>query len=284
MSVVERLNQIMTETVGHAVIDQHRYGFKGSTLPYCPVRDALTKCQESTGNTPNRVTTFDELIRMEIGTTVHAVYQKFLSLRGNIYGDWECSKCHKIFKMMLGPTYHCGRACDYQEIRLYDQNSGFKGAADALIPYGDGYVLIDFKTKAENRMEKVKVERHERAQVFAYKYVLMKPPYEINILGQAIVYISRDVPSNFKVLEIENDDLAEEEFERYVRLQSLSKEALVTGKINELPGLCRNQNDEMYCPYNLLCFGPNRAVNLNSEWERSGYARNTEKSANSRKI
>jgi len=275
-SAINYLNDVMQQTVSHVTAESHYYGFTGSALPYCPTRDALQKCFESVGQAPARNTSFMEQIRMDMGNAVHTTLQNTMGVTGQLFGDWYCRKCKQtIGWTKVGPIFHCGRAAQYQEMKVRDEDSGFVGKVDGLIPYNNGYILVDFKTKETHVLKNIQtIDHHYRAQIFAYKYLLTKPPFNLPITLQAVIYVSRENPSLFKVMMLENDDLAEDEFKRYVKQKLQSEAALEHGNISALPKLCNVPGEEPYCPFNLYCFGPNHDILLDDVWRKSSYGKN----------
>ena len=149
--------------------------------------------------------------------------------------------------------------------------SGFAGYIDGLIPDPDvpgGYIVADFKTKDKSKVGYSKYDfHHHRAQVLSYRCLLEKHPHSLNITGQAVIYIARDL-STFDVVEIPTDEYCKMEFEKYVRDEKKKRDALASGHIADIPALCSSAQDEPFCPYNHLCFGPNPDIRSRSEWEK----------------
>jgi hypothetical protein len=214
-----------------------------------------------------------EQMVLDVGSLVHRHVQKRMGPGGKLWGNWECLRCKKKVEQQVGPHTCCGDLMEYEEIRIKSAIHDFAGTVDALLYYPElsGFVLCDFKTKEKKKFSKIEVDKSYRSQVFAYKYVLVRPPYSFPIVGQCIVYIARDDVNVFEVFELENDDMADSEFEMYARRRKQMFETLKTGDVHKLPGLCSTPKDDPWCPYGMLCFGPSRDVNLKREWDRSTY-------------
>jgi hypothetical protein len=265
------LDDFMKQAVDYCYTEPQQYYFRGSSLPYCAVRDALHQCQSSIKAQPVRRTQLKQQYTMDIGTLVHKHIQRILGAQGRLFGKWECQVCGaKTTEPSVGPFACCGRPCDYVELRV-SHPSGFGGTVDALIPYKEGFILGDFKTKEKKKFPDIPFNKNYRSQVFAYKYVLSRPPYNYPILGQALIYIARDDISKFEIQEMENDDFADSEFEFYVKQKATVEPALQTGNMDALIGYCSTPSDDQYCPYSSICFSSGKSINLRKEWERSVY-------------
>lgn len=269
------LERILDQVTTSQTRREMKFGFWGSKLPYCPVKDAVYQCQKSINALPEDSMDFKNDAKRLIGITLHELFQKNLGIQGKLYGHWTCDRCKELVaQWTTGPVEHCGRPCNYKEIRIKDEETEFSGMVDAIIISDSGVILVDFKTKDRTKLTKYRkegIDPGDRSQLFAYKYMLTKPPYNFQFAGQAIVYIAREDPTKYVICEVENDDMSDLEFKRYVAQRQQSKEALKTGKISELKGFCTNIKDQPYCEYNSLCFGPARDANLNGEWEKSKF-------------
>lgn len=268
------LHQTITDTINHMFVEREKYSFRGSSLPYCPVRDCLVRCQTKTNTVPMRQTKFEWRLAADIGTTIHALLQKAMGERGTIFGQWKCPHCSTTYGFSVGPVrcnqQECSRPnCEYVELEVRDPDSGFSGHVDCLIPYEGGYILCDFKTIYRKKLSKLQLDHRHRCQVFAYKYLLQRSPYNLDIRGQAIVYFPREDVSMFEIIEMENDDLSEAEFVRYTKHKAAADSVMESGNLASLSGLCTTSTDQPFCPYNALCFGPDRTENLNGVWRRT---------------
>lgn len=160
---------------------------------------------------------------------------------------------------------------EYNELHLEDPITGFGGHADAVIPYGDGYFLLDFKTKNPKKLRGIKLVDEYRFQVAAYKYFLIRAPHNLKILGSAVAYFSREDRPSFQILEIPPDELADLEFDRFRRQRIATVTAAETGDVSQVHKLCGKSGDSPYCPFQHRCFGPEQnslPAYLKSEWDK----------------
>lgn len=265
----------MQSAVSYAYTEPQQYTFRGSSLPYCSVREAITLCKKSINQLPIRETPLKYQLDMDIGTIIHQHLQNILGIGGQIFGNWACRKCKWVSDTpQKGPVNHCGTFANYVELRVFHEGSGFSGSVDALISLADNkFLLVDFKTKNKRKLSgPVAFDKHHRSQIMAYKYLLKRPPHSLDIVSQAIVYIAREDISKFEVVDMPDDDgMSELEFEFYVQSRQRTHAALKLGSIDSLNGVCASIADNRYCPYNAICFGPNRSVILKTIWQKSKF-------------
>ena len=259
----------MDSIVNFSYEEPHVYTFRGSSLPYCGVREAITICRKQTNTLPTRRTPIKQQLDMDIGTLIHAHFQRILGAVGGIYGYWVCSKCNKEFELQTGPVVCCDRPAEYKELRVKDESSGFSGSVDGLIMNEDGsFIVIDFKTKARLPIPSKagEIDRNHRAQILAYKYLLTKPPYNFKISSIAIIYVLRSDITRFKIQEIPDDEFTELEFKHYVRSREKMHEVIKSGQMSALTKICSVPSDAKYCPYGSICFSPDSDTLLQKEW------------------
>lgn len=271
-SLTKVLSGLMDSIANFSYEEPHVYTFRGSSLPYCSVREALTLCRKQTNTLPIRKTSIKQQLDMDIGTLIHAHFQKILGALGSIYGSWTCAKCKKEFEMQTGPVICCGNLADYKEIRVKDDSSGFSGSVDGLIMNSDGsFIVIDFKTKARLPMgaKANELDRSHRAQILAYKYLLTQPPYNFLISSIAIIYVLRSDITKFRIQEVPDDEFTELEFKHYVKNRDKMRTALKCGDMASLTKICTAASDAKYCPYGSICFSSNSSRDIQNEWERS---------------
>jgi len=248
------------------------YSFRGSSLPYCSVRDVLTECRKVSETLPNREITLKNRFIMDQGSLIHELVQNILGSQGRIFGNWFCKTCRlTVATHRTGPVHcdKCKTQARYEEIRV-QHPSGFSGSVDALIPTGNGqFFLADLKTTDKSKFSKMEVPLSYKAQVNAYRYCLTHAPYNLPIVGCAIVYIARDDIFKYKVMPLSDEDMSDETFEGYVRSKQESETALVTGEVSKLRGSCKDRSDSPYCPYGALCFSPMRDKILDDEYAKA---------------
>lgn len=268
MSLVD-LQDILQNTTHFTERITEKYSFRGSSMPYCATRDALTACRKAANRLPESETKFEFQMAAKIGTAIHEMYQETLSKLGVLFGHWKCGQCGAFKKYKIGPTYCCNALCQYVEIHLKDPESSFSGHIDGILKTGTGFTLVDFKTKPKSKIADIEVSREYRSQLLSYKYIISNPPYSIPIDNQAIIYIARDYPKFFKIIEVESGDMEdiELEFNWYRRSEKRKEKALETGDLKNLPMICSSASDSPFCPYSPICFNPDREVILEGEWE-----------------
>lgn len=267
-----QLEDLLQQTTKQIFSEPAQYNFRGSSLPYCAIRDTLTRCLESVDRLPSRTVPLQNQLYMDFGTVIHHNFQRALGMQGVLFGHWVCSRCRNLRENLLGPQVCCKRPMDYKEIHVESHELDFRGSVDALIKLrnSESYLLVDFKSTDKKKIGKsIKLNHRHRLQVCGYHYLLVRPPYNFNISGQAIAYIGREDVTKIEVVPLETDEFADEEFLRYCKHRQLSKLAVKTGLVSDLPALCSKPSDDPYCPYTGYCFGPNRAENLNNVWKES---------------
>jgi hypothetical protein len=263
------LKELLIDATRSHFYEPQDYTFRGSSLPYCATRDALSQCLKKTNSLPTRDTPLTNQFLMDIGTAYHALIQKALGMKGLLFGNWVCDQCKKVTEMKLGPQVHCRKPMSYKELRVLDPEIGFSGSADGVLVLNGKNILIDFKTTDSRKLSKLgEVNFKHRLQVLAYKYYLSREPYNLKIEDSAIVYVSRENLEDLKVLLLPKDDLEEQEFLRFVSHKKQVPSALKEGTLLSLPMYCRNFNDDPYCPYTGYCFSPEKKDHFLRIWER----------------
>jgi hypothetical protein len=267
-SVTKLLSSLMDSIANYTYEEPHVYTFRGSSLPYCPVREAVTICRKKVNNLPKRKTSLKQQLDMDIGTLIHAHFQKIAGILGSLFGNWVCGVCGREFLLKSGPIFCCDKPSEYKEIRVKHEESGFSGSVDGLIKNSDhSYIVIDFKTKARLPSFSAGIDKNHRAQILAYKHLLTKEPYNFQISSIAIIYVLRSDVSKFRIQEIPDDEFTELEFNNYVRNRKKMSISLEDGDLNTLTKICSSISDAKYCPYGSLCFSENSEALLRQEWE-----------------
>ncbi len=198
--------------------------FRGSGLPICPLRWALVEILND-----NKVQEESSLgldFFAGFGTILHSSLQRWSGFHGKIYGDWEYH--HEYFKKIdgkiwkrvktevvknkLGPVKtKDGKDMIYREFTVKHPDTGLTGHVDCLIPYKDGFIVLDYKTSSANKiieMEEPPINYHN--QIHTYWYLLEnygpvdlgderkgipdKYRRPLKIYGSVIFMISRDNP------------------------------------------------------------------------------------------
>lgn len=169
-----------------------------SSFPFCPIKTWYNWCMEG-----DLATVFEEPSSMryytEIGTAFHTMIQSTLGRGGKMLGDWVCPNCkHEVKLSHKHKCPKCKSNMDYEELGVV-HGDRIVGHCDGLFKWGDGYVVIDYKTTSIKALEKhaklhnVLPYKHNVAQIESYCYLLAKQ-YGIKIVGWCLMYCSRDNP------------------------------------------------------------------------------------------
>jgi hypothetical protein len=223
------------------------------------------------GTLPKKLVSFFLQNTADTGTVLHRLMQQAWAEQGVIFGNWHCNKCARQVQLSM-PLRCCGQTMEYRELHVEDPVTGFSGHSDALVPHADGLWLVDFKTKNPKKLKSITLTNPHRLQVSAYKYHLTRDPYNLKILGSTIVVLSREDKPDFRLINIEPDELADLEFERFRRQRLATLQAVTTGEVSTVTKLCSGPADQPYCPFHHRCFGPdqhNFLAYLRTEWEKS---------------
>jgi hypothetical protein len=276
--MIDYINFVLNQAVTQKFVEPDTYTFRGSQLPYCGTRDFLSACQRHSGSLPNKLIPYKLQNMADIGTAMHKTIQKALANMNCLFGNWDCPHCNKKIETSM-PIRCCGEIMTYREITVHDPSIKFSGSADALIPkQNGGLYLLDFKTKDPKKLKALGLLDNNRLQVCAYRYYLTRPPWNLDIRGAAIAYLGRQDMPELKVVPIPEDEFADFEFERARRNRQTTLHSLQTGDVDSLHKQCRSQTDNVYCPYNMYCFGGNSLQSyLKNEWQKSQLAQHTKK-------
>jgi hypothetical protein len=272
--------------------------FRCSALPICPLRWVATELLNQ-GKIPEKENLSLD-IYAGIGTQLHSVLQKWGGFKGLLYGDWELTreikkeiegktysrKSTKTIKSKLGPiTDESGQPYTYKELVVRHPKTGLSGHVDGLVPYLDGYIIVDFKTSASSKlleMNSPPINYH--TQVMAYWYLLSKfGPWDeqlnefrepLIIYGTVIFFLGRDNPmkdTKMFVNKVLDKNLVLEQFKLY----RMAQEALATKKFSDViqNRSCHTKQEvlDSWCEFGILgCGVGNKKVAQNlkdlGEW------------------
>jgi len=272
------LNELFNNSLTHVFKSGEYYGFSGSSLPYCGIRDFLTVCKKGYKCLPEKENSFKRQLDMDIGTDIHELLQRALAEKGMLYGDWECTSqfgCSHITQNSYGPVKcaKCGWFTKYAEFTV--KYGKFSGRVDALIPAEEGihnnrFRLVDFKIVDTKKLlnKSSDLEASHRLQVLSYCYALKRPPYNMDIVSQHILYINRENISQTVLIDIPQDEFADMEFERFIKQKDISDDAVRSGDFSKIKYLCSSREDSPFCPYGGICFSPAKEELLKAEWTK----------------
>jgi hypothetical protein len=256
--------------------------FRCSALPLCPVKFCLTELQHN-----GRVPEIDNIgldVYAGIGTHLHTVLQKWSGYHGKLYGDWEIKKekrkivndkdyvrsYTKTIRGTIGPVVDevTGQEYTYKELTIKCPHTGLTGHIDGLIPYKDGYIIIDFKTSSTEKIAKMTTPPlNYQAQINAYWYFLEKfGPYDeeekqyypkLKIYGTALFFLSRDNPFSdtgrkMFIAKKLDEEMVMRELDNYRRAQKALKNKNYEGIVDHR--LCKDRDtvNEQGCEYSVL--------------------------------
>ena len=246
---------------------------RGSDLPVCPLKLALDTVRE---DQRIQYTTFMKDFFTGTGSVIHAVLQKWFGVSGTLYGKWECSQCHTLYPKkskkednvgMLGPVFcKCKPipvCCEYVEFAPagIETAPGFKGHIDGLLLIQGRYCVLEIKTTDSAKVGKRRVDgpdpKHE-LQATAYRFTIP----EFLELDESlfwnyflVIYYDRADPKNNAPLAVPyRPELFQEQVDVYAKTMRRIKKK----NYHLIEGICKYPDDNKYCPYNALCFSPQR--------------------------
>jgi hypothetical protein len=252
---------------------------RGSDLPMCQTKMIL----DTVRKTPRfEHTTFMSDFYTKSGSTIHEILQKWFGVSGILYGKYECPSCKKLYPTgstikdglgVFGPVFcDCQRehiCCEYVEFSPENVkwSRAFRGHVDAVFKINNKYCIGEFKTtdtkKITLRRQHGPDPKHE-LQAIAYRHVM---PTFLNIDEKLwwdhslIIYYDRANPrTNVVLASPYRPELFEAELAKYKAARNMIK----TSNYKEMTRLCSNINDNKYCPYNALCFSPQRETLISS--------------------
>lgn len=257
--------------------------FRCSSLPICPLKWVATELIND-GQIPERENIRQD-IYTSIGTEIHTVLQHWGGYKGLLYGDWELETeiqkefegkiysriAKKTIRDKVGPVKceKTGRLYKYKELVVKHPKTGLSGHVDGLVPFEDGFIIVDFKTAASSKLaEMLRPPINYHTQVMAYWYLLSKfGPYNektqdwrepLKIHGTVIFLLGRDNPikdTKMFVSRTLDKELVFDQFKIYKMIQ----EALKTKNYGEVIAhrLCHSKAEvvESWCEHGILGCG-----------------------------
>jgi hypothetical protein len=190
--------QVLREGLFIENMDPRRlYNLRCSQLPYCPRSVALNYATRGLYQSMDMMKAY----YVGVGTTVHHVIQRFLSLSGAFLADYECRECHKKY-----PLSHqhecCGFPTAYEEVEI--NYKGIVGHIDGIFKDRQGrYWIVDYKTTSLKSVDKRKASPGDNyiRQVKAYAYLLWKQ-HGVRVVGCMLIFLPRDNPKEPSIWEL----------------------------------------------------------------------------------
>lgn len=246
---------------------------RGSDLPVCPLKLAMDTVRE---DQRIQYTTFNQDFFTGTGSTIHAVLQKWFGVSGILYGKWKCKECSTLYPRkcteednvgMLGPVFcKCKPipvCCDYVELIPAElrEAEGFKGHVDGLLKINNRYCVLEIKTtdseKVRKRRDNGPDPKHE-LQATAYRFTMPKfLEWDESLFWNhlLVIYYDRADPKNNAILAI---PYRPELFQEQVDIYNKTLRRIKKKNYHLIEGICKYPDDNKYCPYNALCFSPQR--------------------------
>jgi len=245
--------------------------FRASGLPFCPVI-WVSDYLEKNGMLPEESSMGLDFYA-GTGTILHSSFQKWTGLLGKLHGNWKCvqrdanlkltcSKNATPFKIkhVTGPQYcpFCKHLMEYEEYLIYHPETEFSGHIDCMLPYKDGFIVLDWKTTSAKKLPEIKeAPENYFNQINMYGYFLTNfgvydedeksfvGPFKI--YGVGLWYIARD---NYKLSKVLLFNKVDSDLAEFTLAQKLAADkALVDGKFKKVVKykLCETKEDTKGC-------------------------------------
>ncbi len=251
-----------------------------SRFPICSVLTFLDKIDEQiTGPKQNDSTLMDFFT--SVGSTVHAVVQKWMGYTGRMVGNWKCPNCEHLEKLTTFKTCPtCHRDMVYEELTVKYKN--LSGHVDGVFVLDSGkYIVVDYKTSSTRKIEEAKFDNiGYKLQVLSYAYIL-RTKYKLPIVGASLLYIGRDNPfsyfeKHFKITEVnlpKIKNFLHKQIDRYNAADQGLANQDVSIPIDHKPCFSRDDyyaNMHVYdtCPLLDICFTRSLAGHLSNKLKK----------------
>jgi len=203
-----------------------------------------------------------------IGTVVHSVVQKWLGITENLYGKWKCIKCNKIIHEGFGPVIcECKNLCEYEEYEL--SYNILTGHCDGLFLINKKFYIFELKTISTRGLtERIKERQpyyYHSAQSNMYTLMAQKIKLPYPLVGNVIVYLTRDNPFKFKAFVHEGIDL--NTVKETIRDYKKAIKMMETGEFKKIVQHCKSYEESKNCPYKSICFQGNVDNILKNFWD-----------------
>lgn len=264
---------------------------RASSFPFCPRKYVL----ERLGLKVPPDFTVESNFYTEIGKAVHYVAQNALARTGRLWGFWRCPnpKCSnedplRITSKKPGFMPESCRYCqhenlEYEEIRLEDEEIGFRGHTDGVIVYKSFSSILEVKTTGDDKITKLKGYSSEQlrlafqtenpyygyvhqastyASLASLKFPQLPPMKYVDFL-----FFSRDNPKNYVSFRLSVPGTS---WWGEIRARIVMAQAARAQHILPL-GFARDENDLSvlpsckYCLYKKACLEPEGKVRYNDD-------------------
>ena len=220
--------------------------FWGSGLPFCPRAFWLDRRTGPVAKLENA----EGQCRMDQGTAIHAVVQRWLGKAGILFGDWVCPECSFLIKDHLGlPSEVCPdhkRELRYQERRIDYQGLILK--PDGILKPKERSILLEIKTTSSYSYQGTKEPREKHVyQANAYACVLRELGFDL--AGAWIWYVSVDNPlRDVKSFAFSPD---EKKFKDCLKTMQMIRDKVADDR--PLVMLCPKDRLDPWCIYHQIC-------------------------------
>ncbi len=242
--------------------EAERTRFRGSDLPFCPMKFMLDNVRTNTRYEDVR---FMSEFYTANGDAFHATIQKWLGVSGKMYGKWRCPTCNNLYPKksteddnigMFGPVTCCGEPTGYHELHVVGKH--FSGHMDGLIELHGKFLVCEFKQMGSSIFQRRLTQgydKHHYYQAQVYRTALpkfMELPEDRFHDYVLLWYFDRgDCRVNQPWIIPHDPNVYAAEVAKVVA----TKKSIKRGKYHACEGICKTSQDNIYCPYNnLICF------------------------------
>lgn len=246
---------------------------RGSSLPLCPLCVALDTVRDKPRLRYN--TLMSDFYTM-VGSEYHIMLQKWFGIAGAMYGKFECPKCKALYPKnctkkdnngMLGPVFcDCDKdpiPCMYVEFNPTNvpRSGKYNGHVDGILQYRNKFLVLEIKTTSLVKLNHRRLQgpdpKHE-IQAQSYRYVMPRFLDTDDAQWHDFVlvwYFDRADPRNNIPLCLPYDpEKFGIEINKYIETQRNIRRK----HYHLIKGTCSHPNQERFCPYNIVCFSPQR--------------------------
>lgn len=237
--------EIMQQVTSHQE-EEFKYvlpGLRPSRFPVCSILEMVRMIGLKRNKKLLHTSNFSSDYYMSVGTTVHLIFQKWLSRRTEnaLFGNWACrnSKCSEFNKVVEHTTFSTCKKCsiimEYIEVevtyKIKGYPTGITGHIDGIIETKNGkeisYHVLDFKTTSSNKITRKQLpDRHHIMQLGSYAYVLWKK-YKFNVASYSLIYVARDNPNYFFQYEVPFNVVAQQEAKQVLHTEIKKYQAAI---------------------------------------------------------
>lgn len=257
----ERIDQIFATTSEVEGVAKNEV--RASSLPFCARKYVIHRTCDLE---PLAVGTFVRDCFLELGTALHTVAQRYLSLGGVLWGYWLCDKCEARKGPEIGPLYCCDQLMVYEEL-AFSHPCGLTGHADGI--WLEQKALLEIKGCYPGKLERMAandepVVEHWLYQANFYLHEANKlPDIPVQLDKIILIYIDRGLPLNTQRYPHRKYFVRKPNtkvYENTIKQIEGAKKAL---HLRVMPDrICATEGDgrDMNCMWRHVCFLPGRKL------------------------